>query len=158
MTSRSLSSFSFSRESGTAVKRSLLLLPALALFAGCAVDTGTVTDGNPSTTTFSAADRVIESTTSAPIAPIGEPITADQRAGKLISQVAADEGIIIDQHMAAKYAEIVCEGFDDDMPFSHMVIATTAGLPRFSDREHAYLIGASIGAMCPEHAASVGGL
>lgn len=147
-----------SRESGTAVKRSLLLLPALALFAGCAVDTGTVTDGNPSTTTFSAADRVIESTTSAPIAPIGEPITADQRAGKLISQVAADEGITIDQHLAARYAELVCEGFDDDLTFTHVMIAATNGIPRFSDREHAYLIGASIGAMCPEHAASVGGL
>lgn len=108
---------------------------ALAV-SGCAVDTSTPT----------TADRVVASTTTAPV----EPVVDENPTGTVISTVAADEGISIAPGMASEYAAIICEGFDDDLSLVTMVRIGASALPRFTEQQHAYLIGASVGALCPE--------
>lgn len=138
-----------SRESGTAVKRSLLLLPGLALaFAGCAIDTS-VPAGKPT------PDRVLESTT---VAPAVEPISDGDLVGHVVSTVASDEGITIGPSMAGEYAVIVCQGFEDGLSPLVMVRIGVQEMPRFSEEEHAFLVGASVGALCPEFSFVFGGL
>ena len=131
----------------TTLLRPRLLVAVGAAFAltlsGCAVDTPTT------------ADRVVASTTSAPIA---EPVIDDNPTGTVISTVAADEGISIAPGMASEYAAIICEGFDDDLSLVTMVQIAASALPRFTEKQHAFLIGASVGALCPEFSYRIRGL
>ena len=136
-----------------AMKNTTLLRPRLlvavgAAFAltlsGCAVDTSTPT----------TADRVVASTTTAPVV---EPVVEENPTGTVISTVAADEGISIAPGMAGEYAAIICEGFVDGLSLVTMVHIGASALPRFTEDQHAFLIGASVGALCPEFSYRIGG-
>lgn len=126
--------------------RSLIVVPAaiLALTAGCAIDTSTPT----------TADRVVASTTTAPVV---EPVVEENPTGTVISTVAADEGISIAPGMAGEYAAIICEGFVDGLSLVTMVHIGASALPRFTEEQHAFLIGASVGTLCPEFSYRIGG-
>lgn len=134
-----------SSESGSAMKRAPYLLPILALATvGCAAE-ATIPD--------TSTDRVMESSTVAP----AKPMSGKDLTGMAISNVAADEGIQISPSMASDYADIVCEGLDDGL---HPLIVASIGaeeIPRYSSEDHGFLVGASIGANCPEHLSLLGG-
>ena len=131
----------------TTLLRPRLLVAVGAAFAltlsGCAVDTSTPTTD----------DRVVASTTTAPV----EPVADENPTGTVISSVAADEGISIAPGMASEYAAIICQGFDDDLPLLTMVQIGASALPRFTEEQHAFLIGASVGTLCPEFSYRIGG-
>lgn len=136
-----------------AMKNTTLLRPRLlvavgAAFAltlsGCAVDTPT------------KADRVVASTTVAPAAPAVE--SPADRTDAVLQSVAADEGIHMPDGMAGEYATIICEGLDDGLSLTTLVRIGVDALPRWDSGQHAFLIGASIGAKCPEYAHVVGGV
>ena len=146
-----------SSESGVSVKRSLLVVPVVAVFALSACESA-------STVPAASGDRVLESTTVAPVAPAVEPskvdpyVTPVDVVDEVIREVAADEGIILPAGMGSQYADIVCTGFDDGLSFPLVVTIAADELDHWTLEQHAFLIGASIGAKCPEYAHVVGGV
>ena len=125
--------------------RSLIVVPAavLALTAGCAIDTSTPAGDGPVT------DRVLTSSTdAAPPSPVSDE---DVLEATLLS-----EGIHTPAGFAAQYADIVCTGFDDGLDLYDMVAIGHQEIPRYSVNEHAFMVGASVGTFCPEHAGEVG--
>ena len=145
-----------SSESGVSVKRSLLVVPVVAVFALSACEAA-------SSVPASSGDRVLESTTVAPAAPAVEPSKVDpyvpvDRTDAVLQSVAAGEGIHMPDGMAGEYADIICEGLDDGLSLTTLIRIGVDALPRWDSGQHAFLIGASIGAKCPEYAYVVGGV
>ena len=122
---------------------------ALALtMSGCAIDTSTPADDSPVT------DRVLTSTTNAaPAAPVEPSPVSDE---DVLEATLRSEGIDTPAGFAAQYADIVCTGFDDGLDLYDMVAIGHQEIPRYSVNEHAFMVGASVGTYCPEHAAEVG--
>ena len=137
-------------------KRFLLVLPVAVLALSACESASTV----PATST----DRVIESTTVTPVAPAVEPtkvepyVSTGDQVDIVMQAVAADEGIHMPDGMAGEYATIICEGLDDGLSLTTLVLIGVDALPRWDSGQHAFLIGASIGAKCPEYAHVVGGV
>ena len=136
-------------------KRFLLVLPVAVLALSACESASSV----PAT----SGDRVIESTTVAPASPAVEPSKVEpyvpvDRTDAVLQSVAADEGIHMPDGMAGEYATIICEGLDDGLSLTTLVRIGVDALPRWDSGQHAFLIGASIGAKCPEYAHVVGGV
>ena len=147
--------FFSSSESGVPVKRSLLVVPVVAVFALSACESA-------STVPASSGDRVIESTTVTPVAPAVvpskvEPYIPVDSTDMILQSVAAGEGIDMPDGMASEYADIICEGLDDGLSPLALVRIAANELTQWDDDQHAFLVGASIGAKCPEFSYLVGG-
>ena len=145
-----------SSESGSAMKRALVLVPVAALALAACGPADIEVDG-----TAVPASRHIEPSTVAP--PPVEPARVDPYVtpvdvvDEVIREVAADEGIILPAGMGSQYADIVCTGFDDGLSFPLVVTIAADELDHWTLEQHAFLIGASIGAKCPEFSYLVGG-
>lgn len=136
----------------TTLLRPRLLVAVGAAFAltmsGCAIDTSTPADDSPVT------DRVLTSSTNAaPAAPVEPSPVSDE---DVLEATLRSEGIDTPAGFAAQYADIVCTGFDDGLDLYDMVAIGHQEIPRYSVNEHAFMVGASVGTYCPEHAAEVG--
>ena len=126
--------------------RALLLIPAavLAVTAGCASAPSSPADGP-------VTDRVLVSTThAAPAAPA--PVSLED----VLESTLRGEGIHTPAGFAAQYADIVCTGFDDGLDLYDIVAIGNTEIPRYSLNQHAFMVGASVGTYCPEHASEVG--
>ena len=137
------------------MKRSLLVVPVVAVFALSACESA-------STVPDSSGDRVIESTTVAPAAPAVEPSKVEpyvpvDRTDAVLQSVAASEGIDMPDGMASEYADIICQGLEDGLSPMALVRIAANELPQWDDGQHSFLVGASIGAKCPEYEYLVGG-
>ena len=132
------------------MKRLLLIVPALAL-AGC---TSIPVESAPA-----ASGPVLESTTYAPpIEPsVIEPYVPVDVVDEVMRSVAADEGITLPRGMGSEYADIICTAFDDGLSFPLVVMIAAGELDQWTPEQHAFLVGASVGASCPEWAGVVGG-
>ena len=140
------SSLFSSSESGVSVKRLLLVLPVAVLALSACESASSV----PAT----SGDRMIGSTTNAaPAAPIERQPVSDE---DVLEATLRGEGIDTPAGFAAQYADIVCTGFDDGLDLYDMVAIGHQEIPRYSVNEHAFMVGASVGTYCPEHAAEVG--
>ena len=118
------------------------------LAGGCAIDTSTPADDGPVT------DRVLTSTTNAaPAVPVEPSPVSDE---DVLEATLRSEGIDTPAGFAAQYADIVCTGFDDGLDLYDMVAIGHQEIPRYSVNEHAFMVGASVGTYCPEHASEVG--
>ena len=153
---RALPPFPFfpSSESGVAVKRALLVLPVAVLALSACESASTVP--------ASSGDRVIESTTVTPAAPAVEPSKVEpyvpvDSTDMILQSVAASEGIDMPDGMASQYADIICQGLDDGLSPMALVRIAASELTQWDDDQHAFLVGASIGAKCPEFSYLVGG-
>lgn len=120
--------------------------PALLLLAAC---DGDLTQNSQTTT--------VTSTTRQAAPPAKPAMTEDERTDMILQSVAADEGIHMPDGMAGEYATIVCDGLDDGLSFTMMIRIGADALPRWDEGQHAFLIGASVGAKCPEYAGLFGG-
>lgn len=147
-------SFSTS-ESGSAM-RALILLPVAAIALAACSPADVEVDG-----TAVPATRHIESSTVAP--PPVEPARVDPYVtpvdvvDEVVRSVAADEGITVPAGTGSEYADIVCQAFEDGVPFLLIVSIAASELPEWTPEQHAYLVGASVGAACPQWADEVGG-
>ena len=145
-----------SSESGVAVKRALFVLPVAALALAACGPAAVEVDG-----TAVPASRHIESSTVAP--PPVEParidpyVTTVDVVDEVVRSVAADEGIILPAGMGSQYADIVCTAFDDGLSFPLVVMIAADELDHWTPEQHAFLVGASVGAKCPEWAGVIGG-
>lgn len=139
--------FFSSSESGVSVKRALFVLP-VALLALSACESA-------SSVPVSSGDRVLESTTVAPVSPAVVP-PAD-RTDAVLQSVAAGEGIDMPDGMASQYADIICQGLDDGLSPWALVRIAASELPQWDEGQHSFLVGASIGAKCSEFSYLVGG-
>ena len=144
-----------SSESGSAM-RALFVLPVAALALAACGPADVEVDG-----TAVPASRHIESSTVAP--PPVEParidpyVTTVDVVDEVIREVAADEGIILPAGMGSQYADIVCTAFDDGLPFPLVVAIAADELDHWTPEQHAFLVGASVGASCPEWAGVITG-
>lgn len=148
------SSLFSSSESGASVKRALLVLPVAVLALSACESASPVP--------VSSGDRVIESTTATSVAPAVEPSKVEpyvpvDRTDAVLQSVAASEGIDMPDGMASEYADIICEGLDDGLSPLALVRIAASELTQWDDDQHAFLVGASIGAKCPEFSYLVGG-
>ena len=124
--------------------------PALLLLAAC---DGDLTQNSQATTEHA----VTSTSTTRQAAPPAKPaMTEDERIDMILQSVAADEGIYMPDGMAGKYADIVCTGFDDGLSFPLVVTIAADELDHWTLEQHAFLIGASVGAKCPEHSGMFG--
>ena len=139
------------------MKNTTLLRPRLfvavgAAFAltmsGCAIDTSPPAGDSPAT------DRVLTSSTN--VAPAAPAESAPVSLEDVLEATLLSEGIHTPAGFAAQYADIVCTGFDDGLDLYDMVAIGHQEIPRYSLNEHAFMVGASVGTYCPEHAAEVG--
>lgn len=142
------------------MKRFLFALAPVALvLSACGSEAASSTASIPPST-----DRVLQSTTNSPVAPPVEPtkvepnVSTGDQVDIVMQAVAADEGIHMPDGMAGEYATIICEGLDDGLSLTTLVRIGVDALPRWDSGQHAFLIGASIGAKCPEYAHVVGGV
>ena len=124
--------------------------PALLLLAAC---DGDLTQNSQTTTEHT----VTSTSTTRQAAPPAKPaMTEDERIDMILQSVAADEGIYMPDGMAGEYADIVCAGFDDGLSFPLVVTIAADELDHWTLEQHAFLIGASVGAKCPEHSGMFG--
>ena len=128
------------------MKRALLVLP-VAVLALSACESA-------SSAPVSSGDRVLESTT---VAPAADPYTSTDRTDAILQSVAAGEGIDFPDGMASQYADIICQGLDDGLSPLALVRIAASELPQWDAGQHSFLVGASIGAKCPEFSYLVGG-
>ena len=124
------------------MRRALLALPVMAIVAaGCSAQAS------------DAADQTVATTTATtPAAASG-----GGTVGETLSTLAGRLDITISPSMAEEYAAIMCDGLDDGISTSNLVRIGMKSLPRYDRGEHSFLIGSSIGALCPEHAGAIGG-
>lgn len=139
------------------MKRFLFVLAPVALvLSACGAEAASSTASIPPST-----DRVLQSTT---VAPPVEPtkvepnVSTGDQVDIVMQAVAADEGIHMPDGMATEYADIICEGLDDGLSPQMLVRIAVNGIPDWDADQHAFLIGVSIGAKCPEYAHVVGGV
>lgn len=120
--------------------RALLVAPvALLVLAGCSA-----------TTALPQAEPVVSD--APPVASV------DPREAAMESALAG-EGIEVPfDGFVERYADIVCTGFGDGLPFLTLVRIGVEEMPRFAADEHAFLVGASVGAFCPEFSSRIGGV
>lgn len=151
MTSSPLSFFS-SSESGAPVKRALCVLaPVVLALSACGPEEPAGTAHIPAT-----SDRVLESTAVTPVE------SSPSRSSETIVTLAmkntlADEGIHLPESMYYEYAQVVCEGIADGVdPMDAAYIGADA-LPSWSLMDHVMMVGASIGALCPEQSYRIDG-
>lgn len=150
--------FFSSSESGPAMKRALFVVPVVAMFGlvGCAAPS-VEKDAEP----VAQIAPVLESSTFAPpVEPskVEPNVSTGDQVDIVMQQVAADEGIHMPDGMATEYADIICEGLDDGLSPQMLVRIAVNGIPTWDADQHAFLIGVSIGAKCPEYAHVVGGV
>lgn len=105
---------------------------------------------------------MLESTTVAPVAPAVEPSKVEpyvsvDRTDAVLQSVAASEGIDMPDGMASQYADIICQGLEDGLSPMALVRIAANELTQWDDGQHSFLVGASIGAKCPEFSYLVGG-
>ena len=125
--------------------------PALLLLAAC---DGDLTQNSQTTTEHTVTST---STTRQSAPPAKPAMTEDERIDMVLQSVAADEGIHMPDGMAGEYADIICNGLDDGLSLTMLVRIGVDALPRWDAGQHAFLIGASVGAKCPEYAGLFGG-
>lgn len=129
------------------MKRLLLVLPVAVLALSACESASSVP--------ASSGDRVLESTTVAPVSPAVD--SPADRTDAVLQAVAADEGIHMPDGMASDYADVICEGLDDGLSPMALVRIAANELTQWDSGQHAFLVGASIGAKCPEFSYLVGG-
>ena len=123
--------------------------PALLLLTAC--------DGDLTQNQATTEHTVTSTSTTRQVAPPAKPaMTEDERIDMVLQSVAADEGIHMPDGMAGEYADIICDGLDDGLSFTMLVRIGVDALPRWDAEQHAFLIGASVGAKCPEHSGMFG--
>lgn len=123
--------------------------PALLLLSAC--------DGDLTQNQAATEHTVTSTSTTRQAAPPAKPaMTEDERIDMVLQSVAADEGIHMPDGMAGEYADIICEGLDDGLSLTMLVRIGVDALPRWDAGQHAFLIGASVGAKCPEHSGMFG--
>ena len=123
--------------------------PALLLLTAC--------DGDLTQNQATTEHTVTSTSTTRQVAPPAKPaMTEDERIDMVLQSVAADEGIHMPDGMAGEYADIICDGLDDGLSFTMLVRIGVDALPRWDAEQHAFLIGASVGAKFPEHSGMFG--
>ena len=123
--------------------------PALLLLTAC--------DGDLTQNQATTEHTVTSTSTTRQAAPPAKPaMTEDERIDMVLQSVAADEGIHMPDGMAGEYATIICNGLDDGLSLTMLVRIGVDALPLWDAGQHAFLIGASIGAKCPEHSGMFG--
>lgn len=100
------------------------------------------------------------STVSTPVAPVVESATPTMSDAELseiaMEAVLAQEGIFTPSGFAKEYAAIVCQGFEDGLSPIQVIVIGAEEIPAYSSQEHAFMVGASTGAFCPEFMSQVG--
>lgn len=96
----------------------------------------------------------LESSETHSVAPVAaEPFVSESdRIDQAIASVMEPEGFILPEGFYYEYAEIVCEGLDDGLGPMLLAGIGHSEFDEYSLDQHAMMVGASIGGLCPEYA------
>ena len=106
-----------------------------------------------------AAAPVLESTVVAPAAP-STGVGSEQRTRSIYYSTLASEGIVIDDESAYIAGLATCEFIDDGGSMSDLMVGLALGEEDpldlgISNDDLPFLMGAAIGAFCPENAGAI---
>lgn len=139
-----------------------ILLAALAagvLAVGACSAPGAETTPTTESSTFVAPPRHLESTTAAPARP-ASGLSSKQRTEAVYYATLAEEGIVVDDAAAYLAGQATCEFIDEggSMPDLMLGLAMSEEDPfglGISNEDLPFLMGAAIGAFCPENAGAI---
>lgn len=77
--------------------------------------------------------------------------TPEYEIGAKIAEVVYPEGVKMTFDQLYDYSEAVCQGMDDGLDPLWMARTSAQEIPRYSLSQHSTVVGASIGANCPEY-------
>lgn len=129
-------------------------IAALIVAAGCTTESQPL-PGTSSTKMLPPS----QSTTATPAAPVTSSIPdrfSDEVVGAAMGAVIESEGIPLPQSMHLEYARISCKAIGEGINPIAVASAAHDGMPQYSLMDHATLVGASVGAMCPQHSDKIG--
>jgi|SRR5690625_1596009 len=124
------------------MKRALLSVVPLLVLAGCA----TPTDPAPT-----APETVDPSP-----AYVEPPASQDVIVTEAMRMTLAEEGIVLPDGMYLEYARVACDGIGEGLDPLVVARIASAELPQWDVVEHAMIVGASVGALCPEFGGRAG--
>ena len=130
----------------------------LALTACTPADEAESSPTTSTTTSFQAPPQHIETRTSESTPATTAPaidFDSDEFNGSVLESVFADEGIYLPEGAALEYAKVVCQGMEDDLDLAQMVMIGATHGPVSDIMDNAYMVGASVGALCPEYSSVV---
>lgn len=135
-------------------KKILAALGSLVV-AGAAL-TACSSDGDTGTTSSTSSSSA--TTSSSSYSQSGPVYSSDDRLDEAMIRVAGNEGIYLPEGMGTDYAYDTCELFDKGYSLEMVVITAYDQLDfmGLDFEDHAFLIGASIGGLCPEYEYLVG--
>lgn len=138
------------------MKKTILALPLAVLLAAGACSLPEAPSSETPTQSIqqkSSRDYVLESTTATPTTSATPEVDfeSDEFNELVLSSVFADEGIFLPEGVALEYAQVVCGGLEDGLDLTEIVsIGSTYG-PVSDLMDNAFMVGASVGTVCPEY-------
>ena len=87
----------------------------------------------------------------APPSPAPKTPSRNATDGQKIARLVYEyDGTVVPADFARDYAEITCEGFENGLSILTVIKINAEAIPRFTIEQHAAMVGASNGTMCPE--------
>lgn len=142
------------------MKIALAAAASLAVLAGCegATDLGDASTTSRTSTTSSTASSTASSTYEAsepdPVAPEKPKMWEEEATGGpggIMETVLLREGINLPPGLADEYADAVCTDLEDGVDPMNIAFTAHKHLAMYDIIEHAKMVGASVGAFCPEY-------
>lgn len=89
-----------------------------------------------------------------------EPVVADSdvaadQIDDTLASIMKPEGFHLSDGLYYQYAVMVCEGLDDGLDPLTIARIGEESFGRYSIEQHATMVGASVGSLCPEHSDTV---
>lgn len=95
------------------------------------------------------------STIEAPEPVLVESTSEADRVDQILASVMEPEGFVLPEGLYYEYAVLVCEGLDDGLDPLLLAEIAAGEIRQFPAEDHAMMVGASIGGLCPEHSDAV---
>ena len=95
------------------------------------------------------------STIEAPEPVLVESTSEADRVDQILASVMEPEGFYLADGQYYQYAVLVCEGLNDGLAPMTIALIAEESFGRYSLEQHAMMVGASVGGLCPEHSDKV---
>lgn len=76
---------------------------------------------------------------------------SESKLGFLLSEAFSYIDVEMTPEMSYRYATVTCQGLDDGLSPDLMSTIAADNFAAYDVYEHSYMLGASVGLMCPEH-------
>lgn len=84
-----------------------------------------------------------------PVVP--DNVVKEDQLDDILASVMEPEGFYLEDGQYYQYAVLVCEGLNDGLAPMSIALIAEESFGRYSLEQHATMVGASVGGLCPEH-------